>query len=299
MKDGRPFVLGDVSYAYVAPNNLQYSHSYKGYMGVAQAVSYGGGSPASYYGLATRWRQLQYSMDRVVAQALSGIVSLAKTQSHYTFALRDDGTLFQCPLWGTSGNKYTYPPNGTLPNPKSRVDAMFELQVPFTAGTPKFIHRGGILETANGKLYYPKKKMRLDGDNFWDFSFEPTGIDTTTFGSQIVRIVGYVLSDLDNLNPTKLCVFILCKNGNLYASGDNATGWFGLGQATTSVPLESPVIINTNVADFDVDCDACIVMKKDGTMWATGNNYNSRLGLGAAKTDLKYYDWQQCVFTSL
>jgi hypothetical protein len=298
-KDGTPYAVGLCAEQYQAPNNTFSSRKEFGLLG-AGIVNHNWPAGATYYGLNASWSRVLYSSDRKSSNPLSGIVSMAKNANRQLFALRDDGKLFQCPYWHASGTKYTYPPSGILPNPQGRYDSMFEIGVPFTETTPVYLHSGAILEGANGNLYYARKKMHFEGDRFFDFEWVNTGINVKSFDSKVVRVCGYVDAPYDNYEPQTLAVFILLEDGRLYASGSNDTGWFGIGSTTKKVPLNAPVLSNRNVADFDIDSQGCILMKKDGKMWACGNNQYARLGLGEALANTTMiYDWNPCVFTSL
>ena len=77
-------------------------------------------------------------------------------------------------------------------------------------------------------------------------------------------------------------MFILAKkaNGDLYGWGRNNLGQLGTGDTTEVI---SPKLIMQNVSTFSAGYDHTMVVKTDGTMWATGNNgYWGGLGLGSS-----------------
>ncbi|WP_052295855.1 fimbrillin family protein [Parasphaerochaeta coccoides] len=79
---------------------------------------------------------------------------------------------------------------------------------------------------------------------------------------------------------------ILKKDGTLWATGLNGSGQLGIGTTSdTNVPVQ--VKDNTDISGFMTDVatvsvgwNHTIILKKNGTLWATGSNYNGQLGIG-------------------
>lgn len=78
------------------------------------------------------------------------------------------------------------------------------------------------------------------------------------------------------------------NNGDLYAWGNNGYGQFGLGNQTD---LYVPTIIQQNVKAFSAGDIHTMIIKADGTMWGTG--YNDWSGLGVGTSNAYYTSWQQ------
>ncbi|AEC01294.1 fimbrillin family protein [Parasphaerochaeta coccoides] len=79
---------------------------------------------------------------------------------------------------------------------------------------------------------------------------------------------------------------ILKKNGTLWATGRNIYGQLGDGTTTEKT---TPVQVKASTADNDFMTDVAavsagyhhtMIVKKDGTLWATGSNGNGELGVG-------------------
>ena len=74
--------------------------------------------------------------------------------------------------------------------------------------------------------------------------------------------------------------FILKNDGTLWGSGYNGYGQLGLGNTSKKYTFTQ---VTTNADDIkSVYCGAnhTFILKNDGTLWGTGNNYSGQLGLG-------------------
>lgn len=70
----------------------------------------------------------------------------------------------------------------------------------------------------------------------------------------------------------------LSNSGDLYAWGTNTANRINT-TATTSI-ISTPVLVQTNVKDFDFDSNSVMVIKNDGTRVAVGTNTNGKFGNG-------------------
>lgn len=78
-------------------------------------------------------------------------------------------------------------------------------------------------------------------------------------------------------------IFLISKNGSLWAFGDNTDGKLGLGQnAFELFFITSPVQVGslTDWSRISVGPLSISAIKTDGTLWTWGNNGNGQLGLG-------------------
>lgn len=81
--------------------------------------------------------------------------------------------------------------------------------------------------------------------------------------------------------------FIIGKNNQLYVAGDNSFGILGAGPVST-VPAFTSVL--SNVANMATSRYSAVAIKGDGSVWGTGQNANSELGLGHNQMVMT---WQQ------
>jgi alpha-tubulin suppressor-like RCC1 family protein len=72
----------------------------------------------------------------------------------------------------------------------------------------------------------------------------------------------------------------LKKDGTLWAWGDNSAGQLGLGETTTTVCVPTEVGSADDWASITCGARHTVALKRDGTLWAWGDNGNGRLGLG-------------------
>jgi len=74
----------------------------------------------------------------------------------------------------------------------------------------------------------------------------------------------------------------LKTDGSLWAWGDNWYGQLGLGNDATKISVRAPTRVGTD-NDWNVVSagnDYTLAIKTNGSLWAWGNNYSGRLGLG-------------------
>lgn len=292
LSDGSAFALGYNSY-YFANDDQHYYIQGLGYGPLPQELQTGVTHVAGGIGRTVRWRKAEkYDVSSDVRSSLIGIKQAIRTSQHYTFMLTTDGRLMQSRFWyQTSGGSRTL-----LLRPKTPFDVMVDLPVAFPFGKVKALHQGGAIETENGDLYTYSNPKRLNPsdttDFFQYFEFVPLGINTKSFGDRVAVTRIAMEWKMSGATP-KHSVFIQLDDGRLYAWGDNTNGWFGIPTITTQ--MAGLTLINRNVYDFDIDVGGCILVKNDGTIWASGLNPYGRLGVGHQN---KVTDWQQGILST-
>lgn len=117
------------------------------------------------------------------------------------------------------------------------------------------------------------------------FTFSPTAGGSaagsaTVVGQQIV-LGGYgdVIS-VASLAAGRLHTMIVKPDGTLWATGNNGSGQLGLGDQTNRLSFTRVTSMGTSVATVAAGATHTMVVKKDGTLWATGYNGFGGLGLG-------------------
>lgn len=84
--------------------------------------------------------------------------------------------------------------------------------------------------------------------------------------------------------------FILMENGDLYYCGYNAGGEAGNG---TTTPVSDWTLVGSDIAKFYSGGRAVVVLKKDGTIWSSGNTswYNNRTSDSFSTTLVEKTSW--------
>lgn len=274
MTNGAPFVLGFSEYEYNKDlsNLRQLGFSGAKFQGQWKEQN-------TTYRFTHSWTRPQL-FDGTAMQNVN-VIRLVRTAQNHTFGLTADGKLLQGALWQASNIN-----EAAIPDPKSETNSLREAFFPFTGGVIKELHQGGVIESADGKLWYYQAKRVDNTDFFYGFDWIDTGININAFGSKVLKVCfnWKVVSGV-----YKPSLFVMLEDGRLYACGNNVDGWFGIGVAT-DVPMGQPVLINNNVYDFDVEVGNCILTKWDNTIWGTGLNQYGRLGVGDA---VKTRTWRQ------
>jgi alpha-tubulin suppressor-like RCC1 family protein len=73
---------------------------------------------------------------------------------------------------------------------------------------------------------------------------------------------------------------VLKIDGTLWATGDNGNGQLGLGDTVRRKSFTQVTSVGTSVASIAAGSFHALVLKTDGTLWATGGNWAGQLGLG-------------------
>jgi alpha-tubulin suppressor-like RCC1 family protein len=121
-----------------------------------------------------------------------------------------------------------------------------------------------------------------------------TGLDVSVIWiGTFTQVPGITAADVNALAVNDLSNFILKTDGTIWGAGSSSNGELGFGDSTegkadkttfTQVPGISGV---TAIA---VGSNTSIILKEDGTIWGTGNNGSSQLGLNHSD---KVYEFTQ------
>ncbi|AEC01406.1 fimbrillin family protein [Parasphaerochaeta coccoides] len=183
---------------------------------------------------------------------------------NYTMILKTDGT-----LWAIGFNSFGQLGVGDQNNRTTPVQVM-----PDVAAVSATVIYTMILKTdgtlwATGNNYSGQLGI---GNN----ENKSTPMQVSSMGSDVAAVSG-----------GDIFTMILKKDGTLWATGDNTYGQLGVDEATTyttNIPVQvkgsGGVGVMTDVAAVSTGGSHAMILKKDGTLWATGNNTTGQLGLG-------------------
>ena len=200
---------------------------------------------------------IRVAYNGVMANNLAKGVTASELQSElhnngYTDATVTGTTLLEVTF--SSGNIYNVKNNGEI-NIKTAsdneiVDILSE----------------GVAVTRDGRVILIDEKASEPAQNVWN---------EVEIGQEIEGING-VLKNKDN----RFSHYIIDNSGNLYAWGNNDYGQLGIG--STEEYQTTPQKINgiSNVEDVYTDGYSVIAKDKEGNLYAWGNNYMGRLGIG-------------------
>ena len=81
---------------------------------------------------------------------------------------------------------------------------------------------------------------------------------------------------------------ILKNDGTLWGCGNNYYGNLGLGDTTNRATFTQITTNTDNIKEIYCGYSHTLMLKNDGTLWGTGDNYSGQLGLGDI-TDRKIF----------
>ncbi len=136
-------------------------------------------------------------------------------------------------------------------------------------------------------------------DTLWAVGYNGYGelgdgtTNATSAPVEVKTAAGAAMTDVAYVSADKYYSMIVKKNGELWAVGKNEYGQLGNGEsgpnvkAVTAVQVKQsnpdgsgPPIPMTNVAQVSTGEGHTVIVKKDGTLWAVGNNGKGQLFTG-------------------
>ncbi|WP_052295827.1 fimbrillin family protein [Parasphaerochaeta coccoides] len=111
------------------------------------------------------------------------------------------------------------------------------------------------------------------------------GIGTTTNKSTPVEVWDSTDGDVKMTNVKAVSAgfthtMILKNDGTLWATGNNSSGQLGVGDNTNRSTPVKVTSMGSDVEAVSAGNSHTLILKKDGTLWATGYNLYGQLGLG-------------------
>ncbi|AEC03000.1 fimbrillin family protein [Parasphaerochaeta coccoides] len=189
----------------------------------------------------------------------------------YTMILKKDGT-----LWGTGHNYYGQLGIG------GTTDISTPEQVKASTADNDFMTNVKAVSAGQEHTMILKKDGTLwaTGDNqhgqlgIGNYEAKDTPVPVSSMGNQVAAVFA-----------GELHTMILKKNGTLWATGYNASGQLGIGGTTDiSTPEQVKGLggagVMTDVAAVSAGWKHTMILKTDGTLWATGDNQHGQLGIG-------------------
>ncbi|MEC4685983.1 MAG: RCC1 repeat-containing protein [Nitrospirota bacterium] len=195
---------------------------------------------------------------------LKDVVAIAAGGRH-SIALKTDGT-----VWAWGSNRVGQLGDGTTTSSTSPVEVTGIENIAVIAA-------GGSHSIA----------LKTDG-TVWAWGYNKYGQlgDGTTIDSPVPIQIS-ALTDVVDIATGGIGAsntFALKDDGTLWAWGGNLYGQ--LGNGTTTYITTTPVQVSglTDIVDISVGGSHVVALKKDGTVWAWGNNRDGQLGLTTTET---------------
>ncbi|AEC02809.1 fimbrillin family protein [Parasphaerochaeta coccoides] len=205
-------------------------------------------------------------------------VAAVSTKQNHTMILKKDGT-----LWATGYNYYGQLGDGTTTRRTTPV------RVKASIAENDFMTDVAAVSAGSWHTMILKKDGTLWATGFNNYG--QLGVGDTTDRSTPVQVWDSTDGSMKMTNVAAVYAgmghtMILKKDGTLWATGNNANGQLGIGDtpAQISIPVQvkgaNGVGFMTDVAAVSVGIYHTMILKKDGTLWATGRNNYGQLGLG-------------------
>ncbi|AEC01293.1 fimbrillin family protein [Parasphaerochaeta coccoides] len=227
------------------------------------------------YGQLGVGAELTYTTS-IPVQVMTDVAAVSAGE-HHAIILKMDGT-----LWATGQNPYGQLGDGTMTNRSTPV------QVKASTTPDDFMTDVVAVFAGINHTIILKKDGTLwaTGSN----GYGQLGDGTTTNRSTPVQVKASTtpsdfMTDVKEVSAGSSYTMILKKDGTLWATGYNEYGQLGLGDilpGTNRTTPEQVSSMGSGVAGVSVGNSHTMILKKDGTLWATGRNTDGQLGLGGS-----------------
>ena len=190
----------------------------------------------------------------------SDIIAIAA--SYRTIVLKSNGT-----VWGTGDNWSGSLGIGTSGDTRTTLTAMTDFNSSVAAIATGFEHT--IVLKNDGTVW-------ATGDNndgqlgIGSFDQQITLTAMTDFNSSITALAAGGFYSL-----------VLKNDGTVWATGANDFGQLGIGTLDPQLTLTAMTDFNSSITALAAGFYHSLVLKSDGTVWATGRNENGQLGIGS------------------
>jgi alpha-tubulin suppressor-like RCC1 family protein len=189
-------------------------------------------------------------------------VRSVSTGELHTMILRTDGS-----LWTTGWNLNGQLGDGT------------------TADKSVPVHVMPGVQSASGGTYHTMI-VKTDG-SLWATGYNFSGqlVDET----QVDKISPVqVMTGAQSVSAGSNYTMIVKTDGTLWGAGDNEFGQIGNGESGTGFVVITPIQVMTGVRSVSAGQEHTMIVKTDGTLWATGSNYYGQFGNGEAGGAYEY-----------
>jgi alpha-tubulin suppressor-like RCC1 family protein len=196
----------------------------------------------------------------------NGVTAVAAGVSHSLF-LMSNGS-----LWAMGNNDYGQLGDNTF-NPTNRPELIVSSNVTaIAAGT-----QHSLFLMSDGSLWGM-------GYNRWGALGDGTTNNLNHPEQIVASKVTAIAAGFDHS-------LFLQRDGSLWAMGENSAGQLGNGIFNTSYPYgtnQPQLIVASNVTAIAAGAFHSLLLKNDGSLWATGDNRYGQLGDGIANTSYPY-----------
>ena len=182
---------------------------------------------------------------------------------YHSLALKNDGT-----VWAT----------GRYNDGQLGIGTPFDQQLTLTAMTD---FNSDITALAAGEAF--SLVLKKDG-TVWATGYNSNG--QLGIGSIDTQLTLTAMTDF-NSSITAIAAgwnhsIVLKNNGTVWATGDNSSGQLGIGTLDQQLTLTVMTDFNSDITALAAAGDVSLVLKNDGTVWATGKNNSGQLGIGTS-----------------